>query len=311
MFSKRKLLFAGMVGLLCVGFGTSLTNNTNTRSSLAVSCNHNGNHYEGIAATETTSGTHEYWVCCVCHDHFLHKPDHGTWIDAGVATAINEKDDDRYIYPLTKPDQSGFTYERLEDDSLKVVGYTGNEKDVVIPENVVEIDSNVFKGNNTIETVEITNNVNKINESAFENCTKLKEIEIGNNIEIIEKNAFKNCDNLTSIVLPNSVTYIGTGAFSECENLESIVIPSSVTTLGKDALLISQDRYLIINGRTEVVIYSEMPNANAATQAYGKDWNVVGSKSLFGSGLFASKVYATVYYANQWHYDDNGQPVKN
>lgn len=34
-------------------------------------CDHNGNHYAELAPSYTSSGTKEYYVCCLCHQHFL------------------------------------------------------------------------------------------------------------------------------------------------------------------------------------------------------------------------------------------------
>ena len=117
----------------------------------------------------------------------------------------------------------------IENGVLKK--YTGNEKEVVIPEGVTSI-----------------------GENAFWWCKNLTTITIPDSVTSIGAWAFKYCTNLTTITIPDSVTSIGYGAFSECENLTAITtIPDSVTSIGGNAFwgckgLADKKGFVIING---------------------------------------------------------------
>ena len=56
-----------------------------------------------------------------------------------------------------------------------LIKYLGEEKDVIIPENVTSISSNCFE-NSVTETIVISENVEKIGNNAFYECSKLKWI---------------------------------------------------------------------------------------------------------------------------------------
>ena len=117
-----------------------------------------------------------------------------------------------------------YTYQIYESDSLTyafIIGYIGNDKDIVIPSklggyDVYVIYENAFKGE-MIESVTISEGIKHINEYAFKNCTNLPA-----SIETIGTYAFYNCYTLASITIPETVTVIEASAFSNCSSLESI-----------------------------------------------------------------------------------------
>ena len=85
---------------------------------------------------------------------------------------------------------SNFTYMiNIDCTGIIISGYSGSEKDVVIPstiENypVVELSTGVFFENNYLESITIPNSVKKIGGLTFSGCTKLKTVNIGTqNIE--------------------------------------------------------------------------------------------------------------------------------
>ncbi len=104
-------------------------------------------------------------------------------------------------------------------DNNKLVAYTGNAKNVVIPaeingEEIIFIDSLAFSSNDYIETVTIPEGVEMINTEAFKNCYNLKKVNI-----------------------PESLVDICAYAFSGCYELEPVTIKSEWTTIDKDAYI--------------------------------------------------------------------------
>lgn len=54
--------------------------------------------------------------------------------------------------------------------------YTGNEKDVVIPDGVIDVVDMAFKDNYTIEAVFIPASVHSVGRGAFTGCKNLKVV---------------------------------------------------------------------------------------------------------------------------------------
>ena len=63
---------------------------------------------------------------------------------------------------------------RIEDGVL--CAYTGDATDIVIPDGVTKIRSNVFVRNSNITSVVIPGTVKKLEQNVFSNCTKLKKV---------------------------------------------------------------------------------------------------------------------------------------
>jgi predicted nucleic acid-binding Zn finger protein len=107
-----------------------------------------------------------------------------------------------------------------------LVGYIGNETDLVLPENcqgeTYEICDSLFYDFYRLSSVIIPNGVTRIGRSAFAKCSGLSNIVIGNNVESIGDEAFADCYSLTNVNIPLSLKRIGSGAFAYCLGLTSI-----------------------------------------------------------------------------------------
>lgn len=129
-------------------------------------------------------------------------------------------------------------------DDNKIVGYTGNGGNVIIPDGVTELDELCFTklvhkkeydndGNikeynahnfdikNNITSIYIPNSVKSIDEGTFSDLINLEKItfQSGSKIKEIPRWAFSGCKSLRNITLPESVTYIDSFAFSNCGNI--------------------------------------------------------------------------------------------
>ena len=167
----------------------------------------------------------------------------------------------------------GFQYKELEDGTLEITGYSGNDTGLVIPEEidgktVTSIGDSAFYCCSGLKSIEIPSGVTNIGDSAFWGCSGLVRIvvdeqnenyssldgvlfnkekteiiccpggktgqyQILNGVTSIGDYAFKGCSGLTSIEIPSGVTSIGYSAFSDCSGLTSIEIPSGVTSIGE------------------------------------------------------------------------------
>ncbi len=123
-----------------------------------------------------------------------------------------------------------FVFERYYN-GYAVVGYLGNETQVVVPnkydgKEVIAIGT----GNNDgfvrcydIESVKLPTSVREINTQAFFNCTSLKSVDIPNCM-IVGDGAFSNCLQLQEIDLPSECISLGNGVFSGCAQLKKAIV---------------------------------------------------------------------------------------
>ena len=120
------------------------------------------------------------------------------------------------------------------------------------------LDSPLFKSNETLKKVTFGNHVKKINERDFLSCKALETVVFGSGIETIGKEAFNGCSNLTAInladgvkliessafyncstaktlILSKTLKEISGGAFENCKSVAELTIPASVDTVGQKA----------------------------------------------------------------------------
>ena len=110
-------------------------------------------------------------------------------------------------------------YSILDDDTVEIIAYHGDDSTVVIPEQ--------------IEGMSVTS----IGEEAFYNNTALTRITIPDSVTNIGRRAFSGCTRLSdAFVLPASLESIGEAAFTACA-FTSVTIPAKVTSIGANAFL--------------------------------------------------------------------------
>lgn len=150
-----------------------------------------------------------------------------------------------------------FEYAILDDGTITINRYNGNESDLTVPSTLdgytVTSFGRAFENCTNLENITIPDSVSSISWHAFDNTAWYNNQPDGvvyagkvvykykgqmpDNTSIILKDgrkgiaadAFLGCSNLVSIVIPKTVTNIGFNAFYHCESLTDITIPDSVT----------------------------------------------------------------------------------
>lgn len=83
MRKKKFLYFAAGFGAIAT-LGLSVLGVKAALPTTATECEHVGNHYEAVGATQLHAGNQEFWACCNCHEQFIVQPATGTWTDMGA-----------------------------------------------------------------------------------------------------------------------------------------------------------------------------------------------------------------------------------
>ena len=122
------------------------------------------------------------------------------------------------------------------DDKDVLIGYEGDETDIVIPAGFVKgIDAGVFSGRG-ITGVTIPGSVRRVGAEAFADCTALADVRIEAGVACIGEGAFARCTGLESMGIPAGVTELGGGVLDGCTGLAALSIHESVTTIAPGAL---------------------------------------------------------------------------
>lgn len=144
--------------------------------------------------------------------------------------------------------------QKLEDGSLMITSYKGEDKDVIIPsaigkQNVTAISSETFslytprlsakqkKARAEIVSVEFPGSIREIPSDMFngmfmrDSHSALKRIIIGEGIEKLCQGAFQNCTGIEEISIPSSVRNFESYLFYGCSKLKKIQLPNNIEIL--------------------------------------------------------------------------------
>ncbi len=148
-----------------------------------------------------------------------------------------------------------WTYEKLEDGTLTLTSYKGDETCVTVPPYIgktpvtrleeyvfsaytrsgAQKTKKIFESIRKIESIVIGDNIKSIGDHAFLGCCGLQSITLPTGLTALGEGVFKFCNNLKEISLPGSLVSIGEYAFSGCSSLQSIALPDGVTHISEYA----------------------------------------------------------------------------
>lgn len=139
----------------------------------------------------------------------------------------------------TAPKRYGDFQYTIENDTVNIVGYYGEDKTVEIPESIEEkavtkIGDYAFRDNKSIQTIQFPENNNiEFGEGAFMGCTGLQTLEnTSSSLSVIRSKTFENCSSLDGLDISDSqVVMIENGAFNGCKALSWIGLPDSLRTV--------------------------------------------------------------------------------
>ena len=127
-----------------------------------------------------------------------------------------------------------------------------NLKDVIFPEALAEIKTEVFKKTGlprlnlsslqklkyigvhtfseckTLTEITLPNTVKELGHCAFMSCPELVKVTLSNNIKVIKVWTFKDCKCLAHINIPEKLEEINEEAFKDCKLLTTLVFPDEV-----------------------------------------------------------------------------------
>jgi hypothetical protein len=106
---------------------------------------------------------------------------------------------------------------------------------LIVPEEVTEISSDVFRGYTNLISIALPAGLTTIGRSAFLGCSGLTTITLPAGVATIGNYAFSGCSSLTTIALPAGLTTISPFAFSGCSDLTTITLPAGLTTISHSA----------------------------------------------------------------------------
>lgn len=148
---------------------------------------------------------------------------------------LTNRDENNYVkFDLNEPDEDGFI---IDDDIL--IGYVGNDCEVVIPEGVKSIRKDAFNANFNVRKITLPTTLESIEENAFVDCYKL--------ILIINKS---NLD-----IAKGSLKHGGVALYA----LEVSTEDKNITYVGDYLFYINENAYLIdYQGNEETVILPDI-----------------------------------------------------
>lgn len=180
------------------------------------------------------------------------------------------------VYTSYTDGQSVFHFERINTETVAIVGYEGPTAlhEITVPavvytgvdkektaKAVVRIEDQAFKNVSSIKKVTIPEGVQSIGRYAFAYCAHLETVVFPASLASIEYGAFYEsgltaltfpengaltaiagttfwrCNNLTEVTIPGYIKTIGEGAFFKCEALEKVVLSEGVETVGELAFV--------------------------------------------------------------------------
>lgn len=139
-----------------------------------------------------------------------------------------------------------WTYKKLEDGTIRLNSYKGEEIDVVVPD-MVGKDKVTVIGEYCLSAGSY-----KASENQCEHRKKIRSVVVPEGVAIIEERAFASCPSLETVSLPKSVVEVGNGAFFNCPVLKSVEVPETAkidsTAFKSCNALVDAEGFIVKNG---------------------------------------------------------------
>lgn len=113
--------------------------------------------------------------------------------------------------------------------------YIGDDKKVVIPEEIKQVETGAFRDATNMRELVITKNVTALSGRAIYFCEKLERVDIESPELNMAFHTFQWCESLKTVNFNECETYIPTNCFNDCKSLEEIILPKSIRGIGDRA----------------------------------------------------------------------------
>ena len=139
--------------------------------------------------------------------------------------------------PVSALISGDYAYELIDDNSVTIINYGGDEKNLTIPseidgKTVKKIGYGAFAECKSIETLVIPETIITIGDYAFSQCSQLSKITIPDSVVALGQYSLAGCSSLTSVEIPNGISAIPYATFFDCTNLTDVVISEGIKTIG-------------------------------------------------------------------------------
>ena len=164
----------------------------------------------------------------------------------------------------------------------------------------------IFSGSTNITTVEFGEKVQIIPAYLFMGCTELERVIIPESVTNIGERAFNGCSNLKSINIPEGVKEIGSGAFGSCTSLTTVFWNAKSCNSNSMTVFGSCKNLKVVIGNAVNSISNNIFNNCTIAEVYyegtAEQWNGI----TFNNNSTLKN--ATRYNADEWHYNEKGEP---
>ena len=264
---------------------------TQTTAAPSGCAKHDYGDWEEIKAPTCAEKGEKQCVCELCGYTLsvpVPKMTEHSFSDTGKCGVCGVKMDENFVFTLNEDKKSySFGYRGPAEGTVRVPReYNGlpvtkisdcafflnnNVVSVKLPDTIVEIGEEAFKGCSSMKDFYIPESVRVIGKGAFEYCDLFATVKIPEGVERIEEGTFAYSGAKT-IVFPKSLKYIGKEAFVGCEGIKSVSIPASVEEIGKYAFSGTKNLGSIVFGGTE------------------EEWNKISFGELWDGGSSKYKI---------------------
>lgn len=133
-----------------------------------------------------------------------------------------------------------YEYNILEDGTVEIARYTGNDAKIAIPDSidgkkVSRIGDSSFAECESLVSVEAPAGIAAVKDYAFYHCGSLEEVTFKDGLKRIGEHVFSGCGKLKNVGFPGNVEGIGWEAFAGCTSLEGVSLPKNLKTVDMGA----------------------------------------------------------------------------